>query len=61
MRHIYAVLESKLYYLRGKAFYQQREYQAAIDDVNKSLQLDPNSQDAHDCYYHMGIAYANRL
>eukprot|EP00756_Hemistasia_phaeocysticola_P032214 Hpha_TRINITY_DN16397_c1_g5::TRINITY_DN16397_c1_g5_i1::g.62508::m.62508 len=60
--------EAKLFYLRGKSYYQQARkspeealtfYEHTIEDMNKSLELDQNSQDAHDCYYHMGIAYAN--
>eukprot|EP01062_Namystynia_karyoxenos_P000161 TRINITY_DN1004_c0_g2_i4.p1 TRINITY_DN1004_c0_g2~~TRINITY_DN1004_c0_g2_i4.p1 ORF type:complete len:766 (+),score=272.00 TRINITY_DN1004_c0_g2_i4:89-2299(+) len=61
--------EAKLFYLRGKSYYQQARgkgrqealafYEHTIKDMSESLCLDANSQDAHDCWYHQGIAHAN--
>lgn len=49
----------RLYYLRGLSNYEMKKYKDSIKDLKKALKLKQASAFAHDCYYHIGIAYCN--
>jgi tetratricopeptide (TPR) repeat protein len=48
-----------IYYRRGLAYYKNRDYLAAIKDLEESLQHKPSKGIQADIYYHMGIAHSN--
>jgi len=48
-----------VYYRRGLAYYKNKDYVAAIKDLEKSLLNRPNRNIQSDIYYHIGIAYSN--
>lgn len=48
-----------VFYRRGLAFYKNRDYLAAIKDLEESLLHSPSRNIQADIYYHMGIAHSN--
>ena len=48
-----------IYYRRGLAFYKNKEYEKAIQDLEKSLKLLPSKNIQADIFYHIGIANSN--
>ncbi|HEU4344564.1 MAG TPA: tetratricopeptide repeat protein, partial [Candidatus Binatia bacterium] len=44
-------------YSRGNTFLQEGQYDAAIAEFNKALEINPKSALA---YYHRGLAYSNK-
>lgn len=48
-----------VYYRRGLAYYKNKEYFAAIKDLETSLQYEPSRHIQADIFYHIGIAFAN--
>lgn len=48
-----------VYYRRGLAYYKNKEFEAAIKDLIKSLEFNPNKSIQSDIYYHIGIANSN--
>jgi tetratricopeptide (TPR) repeat protein len=48
-----------VYYRRGLAYYKNKDYVAAIKDLNLALQHGPSKNMQADIHYHIGIAYSN--
>ena len=48
-----------VYYRRGLALYKNRDYLAAIKDLQESLLHKPGKNIQADIYYHIGIAHSN--
>jgi len=51
--------DPQIFYKRGITRYGNRDYAAAVEDLQKSLELDVYSTTVPDIYYHLGISYAN--
>ncbi|MEH2313970.1 MAG: tetratricopeptide repeat protein [Nostoc sp.] len=46
--------EAKVYYNRGLIYYEQKEWELALADYNKAIQLNP---DLAQAYYNLGVLY----
>ncbi len=51
-------IDTQFYLTRGKAFLKMQEFEKAIQDFNKCIELDPSNA---ECYYRKGVAYLDRL
>jgi Tfp pilus assembly protein PilF len=49
--------DAKLYIDRGIAYEEKAQFDQAVDDFTKALEIDPKSADA---YYHRGIGYVKK-
>ena len=43
---------------RGLAYHRANDYEQALADYHKGIELDPNEADAH---YYRGMVYYNRI
>merc|ERR1711924_471042 len=52
--------DPKLFYARGRQYYATDKYKKALQDFQAAIANKLSSNDAHDCWYHQGLAHANR-
>ncbi|MCX7833208.1 MAG: tetratricopeptide repeat protein [Ignavibacteria bacterium] len=51
---VYSSKDAEFYYNRGIAYRYKGDYDRAIQDYNKAIEINPNDADA---YYYRGLAY----
>jgi tetratricopeptide (TPR) repeat protein len=50
--------EAKLFYLRGLALYEMKDYKKAIKDLKRALKLKPTASFSHDWYEYLQYTHS---